>query len=80
MSKITDEYLLEVCRAISRGFGKGAFPMLNGVQVSWAVWLRHALDLDQIDTLEARVAELEGIVDEAIDGWADAMEDAAEKS
>jgi len=59
MNRITDEYLLEVCRGISRGFGKGAFPMLDGVQVSWAVWLRHALDLDRIDTLEARVAELE---------------------
>ena len=65
MSRITDEYLSEVCRTISRGFGKGAFPMLDGVQVSWAVWLRHALDLDHIDTLEARVAELEGALQEA---------------
>jgi hypothetical protein len=37
--------------------------MLDGVQVSWAVWLRHALDLDHIDTLEARAAD--GIVEAA---------------
>jgi len=66
MSRITDEYLSEVCRVISRGFGKGAFPMLDGVQVSWAVWLRHALDLDHIDTLETRVADLESWRREAI--------------
>jgi len=59
ISAITDEYLLEVCRVISRGFSKNAFPMLDGAQVSWPVWLRHALDLDRIDTLEARVAKLE---------------------
>ena len=63
MSRITDEYLSEVCRVISRGFDKAAFPMLDGVHVSWAVWLRHALDLDHIDTLEARAAD--GIVEAA---------------
>jgi len=71
MSRITDEYLSEVCRVISRGLDKGAFPMLDGVQVSWAVWLRHALDLDHIDTLEARVAELEGALREVAEAHFD---------